>query len=711
MSSNSVAHTLRLQKVRETSISSTAILEKKHRRVYDLAPVRPMSKGAHRAKQESPPRSPPGRAQTPQDADLGASLAIPVPAGPAADDAMYNQSADPNDVGFGTAPLSEIVWTQRSNTPGRSSRPVSRDILQPELAKYHAKLSRRRISELNDRIVDKVNAVSNKVTDKYQNLQASMDSKSVFHPHANAQRAHSLALTKLHKILKPELIETVVLAEMISDDKRNLTSTEIEKLEHRFGRMLKGTAFGTALKAPVVEDAEQDDDALVKMSSPEGKAATLESRSEVSVGSKPPSAADAGGGKSIRELKDRKILDFDEFRASQSRATTPGSPAKGGRDRFTEDEGFKEFQSMRTQQHRADTRRQPDKEPLTYNKLGVYSGLLKNSNGGENPLIGTDVHSKLWHDSERHGKKASYKERHSDITGFKNDFLQNRLEVRESGAQDGDVMFGGRISPTSSGEGDYEEYAVDKLVGEIDGADGGTSAGSSGSPERKSPRKTARATLLRKKKKRRASNKEEGGSAVKDALQLQARIEATWVILEMPMIKKLQFLQKYSDAKYSMLLPRAVELFEKAAVAVPLRETVVKRLNQLRATNRMGLQDLEIELDMDGKLMDIGCMMELPESFYFEKKVEQGGLDDAELLLVEETFEERVSGAELVYAKDLKVWLEAVLDKLDMFCLDLMADLEREIDEKILWKGLVYAIKRQKKFVASPVDGDISKNT
>ena len=209
-------------------------------------------------------------------------------------------------------------------------------------------------------------------------------------------------------------------------------------------------------------------------------------------------------------------------------------------------------------------------------------------------------------------------------------------------------------------------------------------------------RRKSRASLL-KKKKRSTAEDGAGGSAIKDAQQLQVRIEQSWVKLEMPMIKKLQFLQKYSDSKYSTLLPRAVVLFEKAALAVPLREVLLKRLAQLRKSNRIGLCLLEKELDMDGCLTDIDCMLSLPESFFFEKKVEMGGLTDEELLIVEETFEQRVAGEELAYAADLKSWLSAVLDKLDDYCLQIMQEMQDEIDEKVLWRGLVYVVKKQMK--------------
>jgi len=407
-SSNSVARTLRLQKVRETSISSTAILEKKHRKVYDLEGVRPLSKGGKRSKPGTPnpvrvdePMNPAGSMTA-----SNVTMLEPISANPADDQSTTSSSAD--TLHFSKDPLSTIVWTQRSNTPGRSSRPVSREILQPHLAKFHSNLSRKRIDELHDRISTKVATVSSKVKDKYEHLKGAMDEKNVFHPAANAQRAHSLSLTKLHKILKPDLIENTVLAEMISDDKRDLTQSEIENLENRFGNILKGTVFGAALKAPEKEKQDPEEELQQKMPLA-GNA--MEGRSEVSQ----PSLT-------IKELKDRKLMDFDEFKATQSRATTPGGIRSPSPDAMHDVNGFKDFQYMRTQHNRNDTRRQADKEPLMHNKSGAYSGLLKNEDG-EHELIGTDVHERLWNDSERYGKKPSYKERHSDITGFKNDFL------------------------------------------------------------------------------------------------------------------------------------------------------------------------------------------------------------------------------------------------------------------------------------------------
>lgn len=206
-------------------------------------------------------------------------------------------------------------------------------------------------------------------------------------------------------------------------------------------------------------------------------------------------------------------------------------------------------------------------------------------------------------------------------------------------------------------------------------------------------RRKSRAHALRRK--RRGGGGEEPGGTAGAAADLQARLEAAWAALEMPMMKKLQFLQKFSEGARSAELPRAVELHERAAVAVPLRETCLRRLAGLRKTNRVGLAQLVKELDVGGRLAEIGCAAPLPDSFHFELKVELGDLTDEDLLVVGETFEERVAGGELQWARDMKRWLEEVRDRLDDYCLELGKDMGREVDERLLWKGIVYHVKKE----------------
>jgi len=141
-----------------------------------------------------------------------------------------------------------VIWKDKSNATPLNHRPVSREILHPEIAKYHSKLSKTRRIELRDRIKKKVGEISEKIQKGIEEEKESMDGKNVFHPNANAQRAHSQMLVRLQRTMQPNQIQELVLREMIRDDGRDLTDAEIENLEVRFGKMFQGTAFGNILE-------------------------------------------------------------------------------------------------------------------------------------------------------------------------------------------------------------------------------------------------------------------------------------------------------------------------------------------------------------------------------------------------------------------------------------------------------------------------------
>lgn len=83
-----------------------------------------------------------------------------------------------------------------------------------------------------------------------------MDNRGVFAPAANAVRANAQALAGYHRVLRPGLVETAALAEMVRGDGKELSAGEVERLEERFGGMFKGTAFGRALGERKAEEED-----------------------------------------------------------------------------------------------------------------------------------------------------------------------------------------------------------------------------------------------------------------------------------------------------------------------------------------------------------------------------------------------------------------------------------------------------------------------
>ena len=71
-------------------------------------------------------------------------------------------------------------------------------------------------------------------------------------------------------------------------------------------------------------------------------------------------------------------------------------------------------------------------------------------------------------------------------------------------------------------------------------------------------------------------------SSVADPALLQPRLEKIWFDLRLPMVQKLQFLQKYASVQHAPLLPRAVEIWGVAA------DVYVKRAKLIGLRDRLG---------------------------------------------------------------------------------------------------------------------------
>ena len=195
--------------------------------------------------------------------------------------------------------------------------------------------------------------------------------------------------------------------------------------------------------------------------------------------------------------------------------------------------------------------------------------------------------------------------------------------------------------------------------------------------------RVARAANL---KKTRRSSTEDPGTVMKDAQMLQKKLEECWTILEFPMIKKLHFLEKFAHNDFSMKLPAAVMLWEKAAAAVPLREKCMTLVKDLKAGVRISPKDVRENLDLEGALEGIDCTVDLPTSFLFEERVDAGKVSDEELITVAETFHLR--GGEFdVYLVEVNAWLNEVLKKLDAYLENLGKEMMQCAQETITWKG------------------------
>ena len=763
---DSTARKIRLQQVRQASVGPTALLEKKHRKVYGLDGVKSIRREKRRADKSRTmtvgSNNDSGDGTTSngqQDARRKPSLSLKESAvsevgaargggsGTDNNEALQNEKAlstsesTSSSMASGyvdavTMPIEEAVWKEKSSYTTINHRPVSRDILQPEIAKYHSHLSKKRRAELGDRVMKKVQEITDKIkrsvqadrelmvretsifffislsrpppplkfffrTSSLAIATLSKDSKQVFHPLANSQRAHTQLLVKLQRSMNPDQIQEMALKEMIRDDKRDFTEDEIDEVGRRFGGMFQGTAFGGILK--VKKEVEISPRAALQKEL-ESRGVKLKDTHDGSAAS-----SEEGGGlihsKSIRELKSRTIMDFEEFKsqmhAGGAAGGEAGSSGVGGsrrpstRDR-RESDGFRDFQHIRSLASKSDARKGMDnKDALSFNKNGIFSGMLcVDEEAKLAPLICANVTEKLWHDSERTGRRPNYSERHNKMTGFNSQFVDRRTEEEKTGSRARWGLPGERERKRGDHRGADEEALRKQdddggLFGEEGEEEtdnfergGGEKYDGGSSPEMQQPR-VARAANL---KKTRRSSTEDPGTVMKDAQMLQKKLEECWTILEFPMIKKLHFLEKFAHNDFSMKLPAAVMLWEKAAAAVPLREKCMTLVKDLKAGVRISPKDVRENLDLEGALEGIDCTVDLPTSFLFEERVDAGKVSDEELITVAETFHLR--GGEFdVYLVEVNAWLNEVLKKLDAYLENLGKEMMQCAQETITWKG------------------------
>lgn len=298
------------------------------------------------------------------------------------------------------------------------------------------------------------------------------------------------------------------------------------------------------------------------------------------------------------------------------------------------------------------------------------------------------VKNRVWHDSERSGRRANYAERHSPVKGFTSSFdNKNRVSLEEQSIER-------HLGVTGGGQVGDEEDARRTVVKETATTQRfGEGAKSPRREESKSATPTSNSKRSRasqiKRSKRQST--EESGTAMKEAERLQTRLEIAWTKLETPMIKKLQYLEKYAHNNFSAKLPASVQLWEKASLIVPLREKVVKILKEMKAGGRVPPKDIKQNLV---GLEASGCQVDPPPIYYFEQRLDTGDVNDEELLTVFETFDDRGNSEKDKYMIDTKAWLTEILRNIDEYVYKLGDDLQDEVGEVVMYKGNPYAIEK-----------------
>ena len=84
----------------------------------------------------------------------------------------------------------------------------------PELQKFRESLNSDQLKYFKDKTTDIVADLAQKLRDEFIVTKQAMDSTAVFHPEANAHRAHCLYMMKFYNSVISQNIEDVVLRQM-----------------------------------------------------------------------------------------------------------------------------------------------------------------------------------------------------------------------------------------------------------------------------------------------------------------------------------------------------------------------------------------------------------------------------------------------------------------------------------------------------------------
>ena len=257
----SAARTLRLQKVRESSISATALLDRRLRATYALNAI-----GLKKSLRVKTPAQRRKQAEAEAEAAAAASVGFgvdsPMPpskmgqaggadgGGGAGGEAAARRFVRPGanrwkeDALFakvdalleGKGEMEREVW--RNKVGGAREHALRRRVLRPELSQAIARLDRKQADELERRTLARVEKQVDALRARATARRDAADARGAIHADGNAQRAHTRFLTDLQKSLDVQAIEDAVLSHM-------LKSGDAKLIRHQAGlaKMLQGTAL------------------------------------------------------------------------------------------------------------------------------------------------------------------------------------------------------------------------------------------------------------------------------------------------------------------------------------------------------------------------------------------------------------------------------------------------------------------------------------
>lgn len=149
----------------------------------------------------------------------------------------------------------ELIWKTKANDPDYTQK---RKYDHPELQHFRDRmtLEQRRLykEKTRERLLD----LAQKYRDEMMAAKAEMDLSAVFHPEANAHRAHCMYLNKLYKSIRADTIEDPVLKELLEAERAAKKEKEDEEKRKvmllRLADIKAGGAAAVAAQAAIDEE-------------------------------------------------------------------------------------------------------------------------------------------------------------------------------------------------------------------------------------------------------------------------------------------------------------------------------------------------------------------------------------------------------------------------------------------------------------------------
>lgn len=560
----SVARELRLQRVRESSISPTALLERKHRVPQALQPLnlpratkrQPLFEDLeqNQAGNQSASESPltcgsksnnnnrpgvttlaanvlsSGESSAPPNAKAPPSARAAANARPGWTDKLIFAALDRKLQDYGV--MERIVIRSKEGLSGE--RELARSVLRPELSSCLARLSPELCAELQRRIFARIKKIIGREKAKHEMLHERLDRREIFHTEVNAHRVHTMFLAALQKNLDVPAIEEECLVEMLCDIER--AEANLPKYNRKKARsILFGIKAGATL-------AKRDSGQNLKLDT-----ATAGLRTSVR--------------KSVND--DQLFNSFVKWHEARERLSS-ASESLGGVN----------LERLKT--------------------AAPILGELLSNKAASRRLVRVDLSDDA---CEHKIGERDFRRRRQKVYCFENHFR------RESGNNE----TGEQHREAAERERGVAEEKVEisrQAEDEVDALRDQT-GDSKADTSQKRPRvtQTPRRWSL--------------GARTSSLGDLQPRLEKIWFDLDFNTSQKLGFLQKYASVERAHVLPRAIRIWEDAAVVFSRRMRLLEIQERLQACDLFGVDEFLAQVKSVTGKKDL----EPPDSLEDEGKV------------------------------------------------------------------------------------------